>query len=80
MLGAVPPLPQYVSMAWCLVKHRDNFTFLPLSVSYKYTGVLAIKQFREFHSLGLFKVKRGPCHHSMDRLLYVEQTASTYGK
>jgi len=19
--------PQYVSMAWCLVKHRDNFTF-----------------------------------------------------
>jgi hypothetical protein len=25
--GAVPPLPQYVFMAWCLVKHRDNFTF-----------------------------------------------------
>jgi hypothetical protein len=22
--------PQYVFMAWCLVKHRDNFTFLPL--------------------------------------------------
>jgi hypothetical protein len=21
------PLPQYVLMAWCLVKHRDNFTF-----------------------------------------------------
>jgi hypothetical protein len=19
--------PEYVSMAWCLVKHRDNFTF-----------------------------------------------------
>jgi hypothetical protein len=27
MRGAIPPLPQYVSMAWCLVKHRDNFTF-----------------------------------------------------
>jgi hypothetical protein len=27
MLGAVPPLLQYVSMAWCLVKYRDNFTF-----------------------------------------------------
>jgi hypothetical protein len=26
MHGAVPPLPQYVFMAWCLVKHRDNFT------------------------------------------------------
>jgi hypothetical protein len=20
-------IPQYVFMAWCLVKHRDNFTF-----------------------------------------------------
>jgi hypothetical protein len=26
MLGAIPPLPQYVFIAWCLVKHRDNFT------------------------------------------------------
>jgi hypothetical protein len=26
MRGAVPPLRQYVFMAWCLVKHRDNFT------------------------------------------------------
>jgi hypothetical protein len=26
-LGAVPPLPHYVFMAWNLVKHRDNFTF-----------------------------------------------------
>jgi hypothetical protein len=22
--------PQYVFMAWCLVKHRDNFTFIGL--------------------------------------------------
>jgi len=22
-----PPLPQYVFMAWYLVKHRDNFNF-----------------------------------------------------
>jgi hypothetical protein len=27
MSGAIHPLPQYVSIAWCLVKHRDNFTF-----------------------------------------------------
>jgi hypothetical protein len=27
MHGAVPPLPHYAFMAWCLVKHRDNFTF-----------------------------------------------------
>jgi hypothetical protein len=25
--GAIPPLPQHVCMAWCLVKHKDNFTF-----------------------------------------------------
>jgi hypothetical protein len=24
---AIPPLPQYAFVAWCLVKHRDNFTF-----------------------------------------------------
>jgi hypothetical protein len=27
MRGAVPRLPQYFFMAWCLVKHRDNLTF-----------------------------------------------------
>jgi len=32
MHGAIPSLPQYAFMAWCLVKHRDNFT-LPFTVS-----------------------------------------------
>jgi hypothetical protein len=27
MSGAIHPFPQYAFMAWCLVKHRDNFTF-----------------------------------------------------
>jgi hypothetical protein len=27
MRGAIPPLPEYVFMAWCLLKHRDNFIF-----------------------------------------------------
>jgi hypothetical protein len=27
MCEAIPPLLQYAFMAWCLVKHRDNFTF-----------------------------------------------------
>jgi hypothetical protein len=27
MSGGIPPLPQYAFMTWCLVKHRDNFTF-----------------------------------------------------
>jgi hypothetical protein len=25
--GAIPPLPQYAFIAWCLVKQRDNCTF-----------------------------------------------------
>jgi hypothetical protein len=28
MHGAIPPLPQYAFMAWCLDKHRDNFAFI----------------------------------------------------
>jgi hypothetical protein len=27
MRGTIPPLRQYAFMLWCLVKHRDNFTF-----------------------------------------------------
>jgi hypothetical protein len=27
MSGNIHPLPQYASMVWCSVKHRDNFTF-----------------------------------------------------
>jgi len=34
MSGAVSPLAQYAFMAWCLVKHRDNFTFYLLSSGY----------------------------------------------
>jgi hypothetical protein len=30
--GAIPPLTQYVSLAWCLVKHRDDFSFIFQSV------------------------------------------------
>jgi hypothetical protein len=33
MCGAIPPLPQYVFMAWSLVKHRDSFTFFYLFIS-----------------------------------------------
>jgi hypothetical protein len=27
MSAAIPPLPQNVFMAWCLLKDRDNFAF-----------------------------------------------------
>jgi len=28
MHAVIPPLPHYVFVAWCLVKHRDNFNLL----------------------------------------------------
>jgi len=28
MSEAIAPLPQHAFMAWCLVKHRHNFTFV----------------------------------------------------
>jgi hypothetical protein len=36
MSGAILSLPQYVFMAWYSVKkHRDNFTFSPLSFTFE---------------------------------------------
>jgi hypothetical protein len=39
MRGAIPPLPQYAFMAWCLVKHMDNFTFYVILFIKNYTEV-----------------------------------------
>jgi hypothetical protein len=35
MRGAIFPLPQYVFMPWCLLKHRDSFTFFTLEMLFK---------------------------------------------
>jgi hypothetical protein len=45
MRGAIPPLSQYVFMAWWLVKHRDNFTFtLPLGVNGRTTLIYILEE------------------------------------
>jgi hypothetical protein len=33
MRGAVPPLPEYDFMAWCLVKHRNNVSLPPVCIT-----------------------------------------------
>jgi len=33
MCGAIPPLPQYDSMAWCSVKVQGQFDLLPLPLT-----------------------------------------------
>jgi len=44
MRGAIPLLPQYIFVAWCFAKQRDNFTFtLPFhSFSVKFLSFIAI--------------------------------------
>jgi hypothetical protein len=57
MHGYIPPLPQYILMAWCLIKqekslhgvvlkHRDNFTFtLGITILNKYLKTTVIKTY-----------------------------------
>jgi hypothetical protein len=49
MRGAISPLPQYVFMACCLVKHRDNFTFLPPSTLRPPTWSLSLRFQTKIH-------------------------------
>jgi hypothetical protein len=66
MRGSVPPLPQYVFMAWCLVKHRDNFTFY--LTFYIVDGVeftlnyfcIELRQFLSDRNILLWKVYTSP--------------------
>jgi hypothetical protein len=30
--GAIPSLPPHIYMVWCLIKHRDNFTYTQCNV------------------------------------------------
>jgi hypothetical protein len=62
--------PQYVFMAWCLVKHRDNFTFTSnlrvlgnknssrysREIKKKSESVCNIQQYRSFHYLAMNKL------------------------
>jgi hypothetical protein len=36
MSGAIPPLPQYAFMEWCLVKHKYNFTDMKYDLDMDY--------------------------------------------
>jgi hypothetical protein len=52
MSGAIPPIPQYVFMGWCVVKHRGNFT-LPYLVEMKnHTESLKARNHSEVPGIG----------------------------
>jgi len=64
MGGAVPLVPQYVFTAWCLVKHRDNFTFtthLQLVLRLRMRG--AILPLPQYVFMASCLVKRWICLH-----------------
>jgi len=44
-----PPLPQYVFMAWCLVKRRDNFTFCHLHIQTVTSATSQQQRFKHSH-------------------------------
>jgi hypothetical protein len=50
MSGAIHPLPQYAFMAWCLVKHRDNFTFTFFTILFAFVPSLNPRNAR-YHSV-----------------------------
>jgi hypothetical protein len=50
MCGAILPLLQYVFMVWCLVKHRNNFTFIWSNLlSYGISYALFVSCFSLYH-------------------------------
>jgi len=52
MRGAILPLPQYVFLVWCIVKHRDKFTFKAFSVMVMNTHAFhAIWRVRNFSNV-----------------------------
>jgi hypothetical protein len=71
MGGAIPPLPQYAFMAWCSVKHRDNFTFT-------FNNILC----REHISKVLEKVMYNRLNHHMqtNNILVPEKFGLSQGK
>jgi hypothetical protein len=59
MRGAIPLLPQYAFMAWCLVKHRDNFTF------YLATLLGLLKKIVTGYKIWIFKYDPKEKHQSL---------------
>jgi hypothetical protein len=55
MCGTIPPLPQYIFMAWCLVKHRDSFTFYHFHMAQKPIPGKFLPVFAIFNPHGFLK-------------------------
>jgi hypothetical protein len=59
MRGVIPPLPQYVFIAWCLVKHKENFTFLNVLTSPEFSGTHTWNGSGSTHIKFCYRVRKG---------------------
>jgi hypothetical protein len=66
MRGAIPPLPHYIFMVWCLVKHRDSFTFTLNIQGYQSEEHISAVLLQVWQQLSLFMVDS---HVILQRLL-----------
>jgi len=60
MRGAIPSFPQYVFMAWCLVKHRDKFNF-----TFELFSLIKSGEYNKLWSSSLFSVIHPPVTSSV---------------
>jgi hypothetical protein len=56
------PTPQYVFMEWCLVKHRDNFTFYLMIIHGKWSHAVLPCSCRIFVAPFTHRYMRGASH------------------
>jgi hypothetical protein len=73
MRGAIPPLPQYPFMAWCLVKHRDSFT---------YTFTFTLFRAELYFWFQIFDVLIKVCHINLNKApeVSLERNARAFSK
>jgi hypothetical protein len=71
--GVIPSLPQYAFMAWCLVKHRDNFTLIisQLRLDLRVASSLPVFQPKFCMHLSLQRVLQAPPPHVLDLITLI---------
>jgi hypothetical protein len=62
MRGAIPPFLQYVFMAWCLIKHRDNFTFTIVLLTFHYDQRAVLPLSRRLQLIAVTLTHNVPFH------------------
>jgi hypothetical protein len=71
--GAIPPLPQYVFMAWCLVKHRHSLIFYLLTISLP----IPKQNVATYHPPTISNVRQGSLRCVQNQVIRISQNISS---